>query len=201
MKKLLLIAAVMIISVTASFAQLGVRMGMNFGGLNKDYEKTGYGEEKTSIGLHLGVVDNFELGSGISIQPGVYYTQKNWKFENKNGDWKARTHHLEVPVLIKYNLELGDITIDPHVGPYFDLAFAGKFKDHDLKIYRKSKENKPSLDFSNFDMGLTLGCGATYSDIVYFGLDYQFGFKDIANNKNLETRSHVFMITFGVWFN
>lgn len=199
MKKLLLIAAVMIISVTASFAQLGVRMGMNFGDLGGDDVE----HVKSSIGLHLGVVDNFELGSGISIQPGAYYTQKNWKIENGRGkdeDLKARTHHLEVPVLVKYNIEFGDIAIDPHVGPYFDFAFAGKFKDvDDVKIYR-NRDNKGDWNYSNFDMGLTLGCGATYSDIVYCGLDYQFGFKDIAKSKNTEVRSHVFMITFGVWF-
>jgi len=167
---------------------------------------------KMSAGMHIGVVDNFELAGGISIQPGVYYAQKNWKMEGINmsigslsaetEDIKFHTHYIEVPVLVKYNLEVSDLTIDPHVGPYFGFGFAGKIKDSDpsARIFSKPKDKHPdNLNYSNFDMGLDLGCGVTYAS-VYFGIDYQLGFKDVAKTANLDVKNRNLMFTFGVWF-
>lgn len=186
----------MMIAASASFAQLGARIGLDLAKWGADAKD----DYKASAGLHLGVVDNIELGGDISLQPGVYYMQRNTKLEA--ADLKTHTHYLDIPVLVKYNLDLGsDLVLDPHVGPYFGFGFAGKVKDTDIHVFRKDKpeKEKPGMDFSNFDMGLNLGCGITYSS-VYFGLDYQWGFKDISKAAGVEVRNNNFMVTFGVWF-
>lgn len=194
MKKLFLMAAVVMLSAVASFAQIGARIGMNFANwANKPVD--------SRIGAHLGVVYNIELGdSPLSLQPGFFFSQRNFKDDN-TGNWKANTSHLELPILIKYNLEVAnDIVIDPHVGPYFAMALAGHIKDSDpkIKIY---KEKDGHWGYENMDMGITTGCGATFFGSVYAGIDYSWGLNEIGKTqKGDPVRNHNFSITFGVWF-
>lgn len=198
MKKLLSVLAIMVVAATTSFAQIGVRIGMDFDKLNSDWKDY----TKSNIGLHLGAVYNFELADALTLQPGVYYVQKNW--EVKNWDAKVHTHYLEVPVLVKYNIELtSDISIDPHVGPYFGFGFAGKVKDSDMKVFRKKNNG---MNLNQLEMGIQFGVGATIFDAAYVGFDYELSFRDLEPFHYDQTLFHggtahnsMFMITFGVW--
>lgn len=194
MKKLFLVVAVMMISAVASFAQVGARIGMNFANwTNQPLD--------SRVGMHMGVVYNMELGdSPLSLQPGLLFSQRNFK-DQQSGNWKVNTSHLELPIVVKYNLEVAnDIVIDPHVGPYFAMALAGKVKDSDpkVKIY-KNKDGHWGYD--KMDMGITTGCGATFFGSVYAGVDYSWGFNEIGTLLSGESvRNGNFSITFGVWF-
>ncbi len=200
MKKILTILAIMIMATTASFAQFGGRIGLDLAKFTGDWKDL----YKTSAGLHLGLVYNFELADPITLQPGVFYIQRNWKDAADN---KIHSHHIEVPIVAKYNIEVAnDITIDPHVGPYFGFGFAGKNKDTDQKVFKK--RSKQGMGVSNFDMGIQLGAGVTFSGVVYAGIDYEFGFRDNADfkdplsvdpNKKIHAHNGMLMITCGVW--
>ncbi len=203
MKKILTILAIMIMATSASFAQqIGIRIGMNFASLSKDLSKEPY-EFKSGVGMHLGAVYNLELADVLSLQPGVFYVQRNWKHEDydkntfKKYDAKIHSSWLEIPVVLKYNLAItGDIKIDPHVGPYFGFGFAGKNKDTKDKVFSKN-----GYDFPNFDMGVQFGVGAIFHDVAYAGLDYEIGFRNVADKYDGHLTSHngMFMITFGVY--
>lgn len=195
MKKILMIVAVMVMAATASFAQIGARIGMDFASFRGDWKK----DYKSNVGLHIGAVYNLELADALSLQPGAFYVQRNWK--TKEGDYKIHSHHIEVPVVLKYNLEVAsDIKIDPHAGPYFGFGFAGKSKDEvawnnnkKLKVFHKD-----GMDVANFDMGIQLGVGATFHDAAYVGFDYEIGFHEFGE-KGYYAHNNMFMITFGVW--
>lgn len=223
--------AVMAIAATASFAQVGGRIGMNFASL------TNADGLSSRLGMHIGAVYNVELANDISLQPGIYYSQRNWKLNDAYlgkriltnmglpDDWagmagsvlgddatnKIGNHYFEVPVLVKYNLDLtSDITIDPHVGPYFAVGLMGKMKDQEkpkVKTFSEKTLNEEGegkvlgLGYKNFDMGLELGCGATFFESVYFGLDYQIGLRELNSKGKVASRNGNFMITFGVWMN
>lgn len=200
MKKLIAIVAIMMMAATASFAQIGARIGMDFAKLNGDWKDV----YDASVGLHLGAVYNIELADALSLQPGAFYVQRNWKDKVDN---KIHTHFIEVPIVLKYNLELtNDIKIDPHAGPYFGFGFAGKVKDVDPKVKVFKSRAKGGLGLANFDMGVQVGAGATFFDSAYVGLDYEFGFRDNADyfnplnpDKKIHSRNGMLMITFGVW--
>ncbi len=209
MKKILTILAVLIATATVSTAQIGARIGMDFASFRGDWRNpSGHDDYKTNIGLHLGVVYNIELADALSLQPGAFYVQRNWKRENS--DHKIHSHHIEVPVVMKYNLELtSDIKIDPHVGPYFGFGFAGKNKDEESeKVFKKRYDKKTgtyqSLGLKNFDMGIQMGVGATFFESAYVGFDFELGFNDLTKFKAIDGKAvdihhNMFMITFGVW--
>ena len=198
MKKIITTLAILIVVATTSFAQVGVRIGMDFAKLTGDLSDV----YKSNVGLHLGVVYNYELADALSLQPGIFYVQRNWAAD-ANDDWKLHTHHIEVPIVLKYNLDItSDIAIDPHVGPYFGFGFAGKCKDDkDFKIFKKVE--KGGMGYTNFDMGVQFGVGATFFETAYVGFDYELGFRDVIvgepKGANVTSHNSMFMITFGVF--
>jgi hypothetical protein len=187
--------AVMIITATVSTAQVGLRIGMDFAKFRGDY-KDWY---EPNVGLHLGLVYNLELADVLSLQPGAFYVQRNYKDDADN---KINSHYIEVPIVLKYNLELtNDIKIDPHAGPYFGFGFAGKNKETDQKVFQK--RSKGGMGIANFDMGIQVGAGVTFFNSAYVGLDYEIGFRDNADYKILDQAYHahsgMLMVTFGVY--
>ncbi len=189
------------LSAAAAFAQdvskIGIRIGMNLASYTNQ-------PVNSRVGLHLGAVYSMPLGdSPLSIQPGFLYSQRNMKGEGNADSWKISTHHVELPILVKYNLEVAnDIVIDPHVGPYFGMAIGGKSSDPitgDTKIFKKV--DKGGWGYKNMDMGIQTGCGATFFGAVYAGIDYAWGFNELGLSPELKSvRNHNFSITFGVWF-
>ena len=201
MKKILTILAVLIATATVSTAQIGARIGMDFASFRGDWKN----DYKSNVGLHLGLVYNLELADALSLQPGVFYVQRNWKTDNDvfKEDYKIHSHHIEVPIVLKYNLELtSDIKIDPHVGPYFGFGFAGKSKDEipfygkKMRVF-KDKEDR-DMGVANFDMGIQMGVGATFYDAAYVGFDFEIGFHEFGT-ANHHAHNNMFMITFGVF--
>jgi len=201
MKKILTILAVLIATATVSTAQIGARIGMDFASFRGDWKDN----FKSNVGLHLGLVYNLELADALSLQPGVFYVQRNWKTDNDvfKEDYKIHSHHIEVPIVLKYNLELtSDIKIDPHVGPYFGFGFAGKSKDEipfygkKMRVF-KDKEDR-DMGVANFDMGIQMGVGATFYDAAYVGFDFEIGFHEFGT-ANHHAHNNMFMITFGVF--
>ena len=210
MKKILTTLAILIVAATASFAQIGARIGMDFASLNGDYKNKNFYDMKSGIGLHLGLVYNHELADALSIQPGVFLVQRNWKYEDiddetgKKFDAKVHSNWIEIPVVLKYNVDItSDISIDPHVGPYFGFGFAGKDKETKTKVFKKYKDGdeKSGMGMPNFDMGVQFGCGATFFGTAYVGFDYELGFRNTLNKYpgHLSSHNGMFMITFGVF--
>lgn len=197
MKKILTVLALLVVFASTSFAQIGARIGMDFANYREDW-KDSY---KPIVGLHLGLVYNLELANVLSLQPGVFYVQRNYKMDVT--DYKIQSHYLEVPIVLKYNLELtNDITIDPHVGPYFGFGFAGKCKENkDYKVFKKVE--KGGMGVANFDMGIQMGAGVMFFNAAYVGFDYELGFRDLTDYtvaaKAVDVKNGMFMITFGVY--
>ncbi len=197
MKKILFIVAIMVMAATASFAQIGARIGMDFASFRGDYKDN----NKTSLGLHLGLVYNFELADALSLQPGAFYVQRNYKDDFDN---KIHSHYVEVPIVLKYNLDVAsDIKIDPHVGPFFSFGFAGENKETEQKVFKSTtkfdkKTGLYGMGVANFDMGIQMGVGATFYDAAYVGFDYEIGFREFGKKPYLG-HNNMFMITFGVW--
>lgn len=191
-----MVIAVMVVTVTASFAQtIGARIGMDFAKFSGDMKN----EMDAGLGLHLGLVYNIELADALSIQPGAFFVQRNWKYESvddngKKFDAKVHSNWIEVPIVMKYNLDItSDIAIDPHIGPYFGFGFAGKDKETKEKVFNKNGYNMP-----NFDMGIQFGVGATFYGSAYVGLDYEIGFRNVDHDHDT-SHNGMFMLTFGVW--
>ena len=205
MKKILL-AIVAMFAAAPSFAQYssggfslsestlyyGIRLGADFSTLTGKYIDLG-----TRTGMTLGGVVGARVSDStpIFLESGLYYSGRGAK-KNKSS---VALHYLEIPVLIKYGVQVtDDIALLPHVGPYFSYGVGGKFKVEEGNLVAKYS----SYDYlKHFDMGFKLGCGAEYNKL-YLELGYQFGVVNIAKDNEADEGAHTgnLYINFGVNF-
>ena len=181
-------------SLSESTLYYGIRLGANFSTLaGKRFDNLG-----TRVGMNLGGVVGIRVSDAtpVFLESGLYYASRGAKKDKQT----ATTHNLEIPLLIKYGIQVSDdIAVLPYIGPYFAYGLGGNFKyyDEDLTI-QKGK----TFDYlKRFDMGFKVGCGAEYNKL-YLELGYQFGVMNIAedNPGDLSARNSSIYVNFGVNF-
>lgn len=203
MKKLLIVIACVLAAVNGANAQgvnFGVRAGMNVATAGGDFkdERKDIADYKSRVGFHVGVIADVELSEKFYLQPGLYFTTKGLKTEDKEGmglGLKCNLNYLELPILASYRFNLSDnVQWQINAGPYFAVGVGGKVKgtefDGSDKFEYKydafgvadedSDEEKGGL--KRFDAGLSFGTGITYNKI-YFGIKYDLGLANIADKK------------------
>lgn len=213
MKKLFLIVAMITMATSATFAQFGVRAGVNFNKMKVD-EGQSLLDNKT--GWHAGCVYNFQIVDNlIGFQPGLYFSSKGYTLTTEglpisdalkalgmDREYEGTANYLEMPLLLKLNFQVTEkMAIDTHVGPYFAYGIGGKYKDTDIKIFDKDE----LITLDRFDWGLQFGAGVTFNNLIYLGWDLDLGLQKIDKEKgfdngNLEAKNLTNMITVGVWF-
>lgn len=215
MKKLLTIVALMILGATTSFAQFGLRAGLNFNNIGKDAKDEPLLKAENKTGFHIGAVYNIDLIGSFSIEPGLYFSQKGFTLDGEEinlsgvdpnepllsfsakGD--ANMNYIEVPVNVKYKLlDLSVLGLYAHIGPFAAYGLGGKLKD--TKIF-----DEDGLDYKRFDFGLQMGVGAVIINKVYAGVNYDMSLTKINESEgvskdNLKEKNHVWMISVGLNF-
>ncbi|WP_294618385.1 porin family protein [uncultured Bacteroides sp.] len=224
MKKLLIVIACVLAAVNGVNAQgvnFGVRAGMNVANAGGDFKDEMKDVDfKSRVGFHVGVIADVELSEKFYLQPGLYFTTKGLKSEDKEGmgyEEKYNLNYLELPILASYRFNLSDnVQWQINAGPYFAVGVGGKVKgtDFDGIEYKydafgvadeDSDEEKGGL--KRFDAGLSFGTGITYNKI-YFGIKYDLGLANIAdkkawtgeNDKGQKIRNRNFAISVGYTF-
>ncbi len=169
----------------------GGRMGLSLGNVSGDLDWGGM-----KAGLTLGGVVGLRVSSSVPLflESGFYYTQRGGKEDGLTANLK----YLEIPILIKYGIEVADkMAVLPFIGPYFSYGIGGKYE---VTQPNGSKEKFSSFNlFNRPDMGLKLGCGFEYN-MLYLEAGYQFGIANIADDDNLTAHGNALFINFGVNF-
>ena len=204
MKKILM-AIVAVLFAAPSFAQYssggfnlsestlyyGLRMGPTFSTLTGDYADLG-----TKVGMNLGAVVGARVSEAtpIFLESGLYYSMRG----AKTGKTSAGLNYLELPILIKYGVQVADeIAILPYVGPYFAYGISGKYKIQNGDVVAKRGSYNY---FNHWDMGFKIGCGAEYNKL-YAELGYQIGVSNLAKENPADEKSHTSAIYFNVGVN
>jgi opacity protein-like surface antigen len=109
MKRVLSIFAILVLISSVSFAQLGIKAGLNLGTFGGDDNKdpfTGTVTPVTRTGLTAGAYYNIGLVLGLSIQPGVSYTQKGAVYEFPapiSAKLTMAMDYIDIPVVVKWS--------------------------------------------------------------------------------------------------
>ena len=144
-------------------------------------------KEKWSFG-------GFEIGAKISynfpdtqfyLEPGMYYTYVEGKFEDNGKEEKGGAHFLKIPVRFLYEVyKDSDFSLKAGLGPYL--------------AYRVDKKEENAEDW---DFGLSLGGSLTYMDKIVFDARFDWGLKDLDKHKDFEVKSRAFVIDIGYKLN
>jgi hypothetical protein len=178
MKKLTLLIAILVSLSFVASAQLnfGVKAGLNMATYSGDADNV---QMKPSY--QIGGVVNFDVGSGLTVQPGLILSGKGAK-SSENSDVSVNTNYLEVPVNIVYNISGFQVL----AGPYLGYGLFGKMKGPDSDVDIKFKSDVSAEDYmqneiyyNSIDYGVNVGAGYVINESIQVQAMYSLGLANI----------------------
>ena len=173
MKKLLIAAAALLVSISAS-AQFGI-----MGGMTSSSSKLGtaIGDVRTKniTQYHIGVTYKFTLGNVFALQPALLYQVKGTRLSDISGisdlSCDFKTGFIELPVQIQAGVGLGKlIRLYGILEPYIGLAVSNKI----------SVDGATSSGWDNvknrFEFGAGLGAGVEILNHIQLSARYCWDF-------------------------
>lgn len=174
----------------------GIRVGVGVSTVSSDDRYLDANGSKT--GLNLGFVAGFQMARAtpVYLETGLLYAGKGAKADS-NGTLSYSLDYLEVPLLMKYRLDLDRATsLQPFVGVFGAVGVGGKVKDSYERLSYSSFDDD---GFQRFDGGLRLGCGLQY-DHLYLELGYDLGLANISQDNFNSAHTGSFFANLGVNF-
>lgn len=220
MKKQILLLAITTFSLGA-FAQtpsIGVEAGLSSFKMRGDAVENlnglidfadGMISTRSRTGFYAGINTSISLGSGVSVQPGVYYTQKGYEmvgdfsvkgmeFLGANAKARLQNDYIDIPVLIK--ADLGGFQV--FGGPQFSFLASSKLKTTasalGINLFDKTMDAKDQ--FNSMDMGLLGGIGYQFKNGFNVSASYNYGLSKVDANKNIAGYNDGFKVGIGIKF-
>jgi opacity protein-like surface antigen len=180
MKKLIVIFALILISVTDANAQMlkfGVKAGANFASLEGD----GLEGLETYTSFHFGALLEVKVFENFSIQPELLYSSQGSKVNEENVK-DINFNYITVPVLAKFYLISEKLSLE--AGPQFSFLI-----DDNLEETFESK---------SFDFAAVGGLSFQFTENVFAQARYVAGLTD--TTKDAEIKNRVIQISIGYRF-
>ncbi len=222
----IVLATVALVAAPAANAQLrfGAKVGANFSNLNWDNAKDLKFQGTSLTNFTGGVTAEWIFIAGFGVDASVMYTAKGTKYEvsdNVAGDAasaafnavfgttdavKNTVHYIEVPINLKYKLQLPGVEkiVAPFI--YAGPSFAFKVGESIKGLGETVKNSGDLIKNKNFDVAINLGIGVEVIKHVNLAVQYgwglgtasEIGLKDVVSfNK---AKSGAWTVTLGYMF-
>lgn len=221
MKKGILLIAASVITIS-SFSQDKVSFGIKGGfssarmqgeamnSLGNLVDLTGgYVTTNSRSGFFAGGNVSLPVSENISIEPGLYYTQKGYEMR---GDlqWKAvdflsaaataklDAQYVDLPLLLKANFGGFQVFAGPQVSYLVNADL--KTKAGILGINLLNKNWDVTNEYNRWDAGVTGGIGYQFKNGVNLSAAYDHGLSRVDANQSLEAYNRSFKVGLGMRF-
>ena len=174
MKKLLVIAAALLIAVSAH-AQLGVIAGITSSSSDL---KTAIGEVSNINQYHAGLTYKIGFGNFFAVQPSVISHMKGAKLSELSGvaDVEYKTGYIEVPLQFQVGLGVGDLfRIYGLAEPFVGYAITNQ------KVVNGTVEETWNNIKNKAEYGVSLGAGVELIKHVQVSVKYFWNFGTVYN--------------------
>lgn len=190
--------------------RLGVRGGMNLSSLSGDdpVDLQPGGAIDMLDGFHAGILANMNVGGNYILQLEWLYSEKGYNYDRfyiwtddgplvYEGEIDAVIHHVEVPVLIKYDLRHRSFNFQPYLGVTFSFM-ADCWVDYYPPLPDGERGGEIEDYVDDFDFGFNAGIDTLIFDRIILGLRYNIGTGN-ASTSDL-TSNTVNTLMFGLGF-
>lgn len=211
MKYIILTLLVLTLSIGLMQAQsvFGIKGGLNISRISGD---DAVNSSDSHLGAHFGLFMQYNLMEAFVLQPELLYTQKgyNYKYtaEDIDYDYKISNSfdYIELPLLLKLNVAVGDIKVQPFIGPAVSYLISGKQKETvtsgDTSI---THNNDVADDINKLAFGFAVGAEFVFQKRFSFGGRYNFGLSNVYQDdlplQGPDVKNGVFMLSLGYLFN
>ncbi len=160
--------------------------------------------------VFLGGYANIPLSGGISVEPGIYYSQKGYQMKGElgikgldflgaNATAVLKADYIDLPVLLKANVGNG---LQIFAGPQFSYLSSAKLATRAsvLGINLLNKTFDATNQFNRWDMGVTAGVGYQFTNGMNISASYDYGLSKVDANQNVNSYNNSFKVGIGISF-
>lgn len=222
MKKQLLSLLALAIATT-SFAQVAPTFGLRGGlssasmrGESVDNLKNvlefadGKIATKNRTGFFVGAYATIPVDKMISVEPGLYYSQKGYElnggfsvkgaeFINANAKAQLQSDYIDMPLLLKADLGGG---LQLFAGPQFSYLMKANLRTTAgvLGINILNNTIDATDQFNRWDMGVTGGIAYKFANGMNISAAYDHGLSKVDANRNIRSYNNAIKIGVGITF-
>jgi hypothetical protein len=226
MKKFSLLCTAALVGGLYAQAQVtfGLKAGFSAANMSSKYEgdsgiASRKADTKTIPAFHGGVIVDIALDDQLSLQPGLFFSQKGAKLKSTIdlGSPSAigvtsttRLNYLELPVNLLYKHQIGSGKLFAGFGPYIAYGISGKFKvktdnnlvDEDVKVkFKNSSEiSAKEVYVKPFDAGANFTAGYELKMGLLFSVNYSLGLTNTSPYNKENEKNHYFGVSVGYLF-
>ncbi|MCB5246401.1 MAG: PorT family protein [Candidatus Cloacimonetes bacterium] len=178
MKKALIIILLSVLGLSLVNAEsaFGMRGGLNIS--NREFSGDSNLSTGDRTGFHVGLLAQLRTEANIIIQPELLYTQKGYTYDGVLVDHEYNFDYVELPVAIKYDINLKGFHLQPYVAPQAGYAVIAKdIQDNILDAL--DGEADLSDEIKRINYGVDLGLDIMVLDDLLLGARYQIGLADL----------------------
>ena len=197
MNKVLIILLLLTVSVGVMYAQMrfGGRAGLNLANVGGDNDME---DVDNRIGFHLGVMAQHTLMPNMLIQPELIYTNKGYYSEGTevisgvsvDYEQTVKLDYIEIPLLIKYDLPMNNMAIQPYIGPSLGFLLLAEVEaEASANGISVSDTEDIKDETSSIDLGLNLGVDAIVGKNIMVGLRFNLGLINLDDSKDEDDNS------------
>ncbi len=221
MKKQILLLISIVIS-TLTFAQVnisgGIRAGLSYAGMQGDAVKNlnklldfadGMVTTGNRTGFFAGTYATIPVTDMISLEPALYYSQKGYelkgalnvkgmKFLNANAKAQLQSHYVDMPVLLKANINGLQLFAGPQVSYLMQADL--KTTAGVLGFNLLNSKMDATQQFNRWDVGVTGGIGYQFASGINVMAAYDHGLLKADANKNFDSYNRSFKVGIGLSF-
>jgi hypothetical protein len=187
MKKLLFFAALAVLVITSTSAQVsfGAKAGANFASLSGD----GADGVDGRTSFHIGGVVNIGVSELFSVQPELVYSAQGWTEDSPFGEVVGKLDYINIPIMADFTLAEG---FSLQGGPQFGINVTSEVE--------LDGETADIEDVESLDMGVGIGAQYRMTDLgLFFQARYMIGINDVV--EDAEVKNSVISLSVGWFFN
>ncbi len=203
-----------------SFAQsIEVKSGLNLSTmLYKNVGGTYSDDFQLAPRFLIGITSEFSISESVSFESGLLFSSKGYKIDIKDfAVWQtgehidlyenAILHYIDIPISIRYHMNVNKIQIFGVLGPYIGIGINGNVYNKEYTdnqsggvdyigiIKHKGKMGDNEL-WKRLDYGIQAGAGMIVKKMV-LRINYSYGLADIAQNTGTKNKNRVLGLSFG----
>lgn len=220
-KNFTLISLLVFLSFATVQAQtkIGLRAGINNASWKGDAAQTlnelvsvtkGYLDTRGKTGFHVGGYASIPLSGMISIEPGLYYSQKGYSlkgdiqiskldFLGANANLAVQSHYIDLPLLLKVTPVKG---LQLFGGPQVSYLVKNNMNiNAGVLGFSVINRNIDITDqFNNIDAALVGGAGYKFDNGFSITASYDHGLSRLDKNENFKSYNRVIKVGLGFEF-
>lgn len=160
-------------------------------------------------GFFAGGYATVPVSENVSIEPGVYYTQKGYElggsfslkgaeFLSANAKAQLNTTYIDVPLLAKVNLSGLQVFAGPQASYLADAKLRTTAGALGFNIVDNTLDAKDQ--FNQWDFALTGGLGYAFNNGFSISAQYDHGLSKVDKGQNFDSYNRAFKVGVGLRF-